>query len=148
MRSAKYSREPNLTLSHFDSRARRDRSIELVHKPIESMIIPKQSDTRKAISLFGNNIKTSVRCIGMTRFLMSSKRLNDQQKMKIRQLESQLSRAGFICLKARGKGSHRVWQHQQLRHKIIQSGHDGLDALPYQIKAVRAAIAQTHYRQK
>ena len=33
--------------------------------------------------------------------------------------------------------------HLQLNLKVIQSGHDSKDALPYQVKAIKTAIIQT-----
>lgn len=60
--------------------------------------------------------------------------------MKVKHLKQQLLKAGFFRLPKRGKGSHSVWQHQQTNLKVIQSGHNGKDALPYQLKSVRLAL--------
>lgn len=65
--------------------------------------------------------------------------------MKVRQLKQQLSQAGFSRLKKRGKGSHRIWQHPIAKVKVVQSGHDNKDALPYQVKAVRSALTQINH---
>ena len=62
--------------------------------------------------------------------------------MKIKQLKSQLTKAGFSRLPKRGKGSHSIWLHQRSRIKIIHSGRDASDAKFYQVKAVNSAIAQ------
>ncbi|WP_036489166.1 type II toxin-antitoxin system HicA family toxin [Myxosarcina sp. GI1] len=60
--------------------------------------------------------------------------------MKLKRLQSQLKNAGFICLRNRGKGSHRIWRHSVCSVVIIQSGKVGSDAKPYQIKNVLSAI--------
>ena len=66
--------------------------------------------------------------------------------MKVRHLRQQLFQAGFALLPKRGKGSHQVWQHHSSRIMVIQSGHDGKDARPYQVKAVRSALKKiNHY---
>jgi predicted RNA binding protein YcfA (HicA-like mRNA interferase family) len=57
---------------------------------------------------------------------------------KIRELKSDLRRAGFIDRP--GKGSHTVWQHPRLANSLTISGRDGDDALPYQEKDVRLAL--------
>ncbi|WP_036488206.1 type II toxin-antitoxin system HicA family toxin [Myxosarcina sp. GI1] len=62
--------------------------------------------------------------------------------MKIRKLKSKLSKAGFVCLRNRGKGSHRIYRHPNCSVFVIQSGQDGQDAKPYQIKNVRLALQQ------
>ncbi len=63
--------------------------------------------------------------------------------MKIRKLKSSLSKAGFIRLKKRGKGSHSVWRHPTNHINIVCSGKDSKDAKPYQLKAFQVAIAKT-----
>ena len=57
--------------------------------------------------------------------------------LKIRQLKSLLSRAGFVVRP--GKGSHTVWKHYGLPElRITLSGSDGDDAEPYQEKFVQS----------
>ena len=63
--------------------------------------------------------------------------------MKIRKLKSSLSKAGFVRLKRRGKGSHTVWRHKTNHINIVCSGKDSKDAKPYQLKAFQVAIAKT-----
>ncbi len=63
--------------------------------------------------------------------------------MKIRTLKSSLSKAGFIRLKRRGKGSHSIWRHKTNHINIVCSGKDSNEAKYYQIKALKIAIAQT-----
>lgn len=61
---------------------------------------------------------------------------------KIRQLRSDLRRAGFVLDKERGKGSHNVWEHPDVGAAFVTlSGKDGADAKAYQEKDVRDAIA-------
>ena len=62
--------------------------------------------------------------------------------MKIKQLKSRLSKAGFFRLPKRGKGSHSIWLHQRFQIKVVNSGKDNTDAKPYQLKAINSAIAQ------
>ena len=59
---------------------------------------------------------------------------------KIRELVSQLERAGFVS--RGGKGSHRNYVHPRLSKPITISGKLGDDAKQYQIRAVRTAIAE------
>ena len=61
---------------------------------------------------------------------------------KIRELKAILKKAGFICLKDRGKGSHTVWEHPNVRNNVILSGKDGKDAQRYQEKRVEEAIEE------
>lgn len=60
---------------------------------------------------------------------------------KIRQLISDLSRAGFEL--DRQKGSHRQFKHEAFPGIISLSGAEGDDAHRYQEKQVASAIAQT-----
>ena len=53
-----------------------------------------------------------------------------------------LKKAGFVLLKDRGKGSHTVWEHPNVRNNVILSGKDGKDAQKYQEKRVNEAIAE------
>ncbi len=62
--------------------------------------------------------------------------------MKIKALKSSLSKAGFICLKNRGKGSHTIWRHKTNHVNIVCSGKDSKEAKYYQVKALNIAIAQ------
>ena len=65
--------------------------------------------------------------------------------MKVRHLRQRLSKAGFSRLKKRGKGSHSIWQHPVASITIIQSGRDGKDAKPYQIKAITLALKKVNH---
>lgn len=59
---------------------------------------------------------------------------------KIIELKAILSRAGFILLKKRGKGSHSRWYHPILNYYITLSGKDGNDAKPYQEKEIQNVL--------
>ena len=59
---------------------------------------------------------------------------------KVRELIAELERAGFVD--RGGKGSHRNYVHPRLSKPITISGKLGDDAKQYQIRAVRAAIAE------
>jgi predicted RNA binding protein YcfA (HicA-like mRNA interferase family) len=59
---------------------------------------------------------------------------------KVRELVAELERAGFV--NRGGKGSHRNYVHLRLSKPITISGKLGDDAKQYQIRAVRAAIAE------
>ena len=62
---------------------------------------------------------------------------------QIRQLKSDLRKAGFVEQKNRGKGSHARWYHPQTPEAYVHlAGHDGDDADPYQERDVRQAIAR------
>lgn len=61
---------------------------------------------------------------------------------KIRELKALLKKAGFICLKDRGKGSHTVWEHPNVKNNVILSGKDGKDAQRYQEKRVEEAVKE------
>lgn len=64
---------------------------------------------------------------------------------KIRQLKSDLSKAGF--LKRPAKGSHTYWVHPALPGMAITlSGKDGDDAEKYQIRQVRDILR--HLRER
>jgi predicted RNA binding protein YcfA (HicA-like mRNA interferase family) len=60
---------------------------------------------------------------------------------KIRQLVTDLTRAGFVVV-AGGKGSHRKFRHPQVPGSVILSSGDGDDARYYQEKQVRNAIRE------
>jgi predicted RNA binding protein YcfA (HicA-like mRNA interferase family) len=63
---------------------------------------------------------------------------------KIRQLKSDLTKAGFVEQPDRGKGSHSYWVHPTRKGvSVTVAGHDGDDAKGYQEKQVREAIART-----
>jgi predicted RNA binding protein YcfA (HicA-like mRNA interferase family) len=54
---------------------------------------------------------------------------------KIRQLKSDLRKAGFVERTERGKGSHAVWEHPMHPSVFVTlSGKDGADAQAYQEK--------------
>ena len=59
---------------------------------------------------------------------------------KIRQLISDLERAGFV--NRGGKGSHRKFVHPKFPGFVLISGHDGDDAQHYQEKQVRNGLRQ------
>lgn len=62
---------------------------------------------------------------------------------KIRQLKSDLKKAGFVERPSRGKGSHSWWVHRDIEGAEVNlSGHDGDDAQRYQERDVREAIAK------
>ncbi len=63
---------------------------------------------------------------------------------KIRELESDLKRAGFIC--SPGKGSHRKWKHP-LGPQFNMSGKSGDDAKRYQEKGVAEEIQKVKRNQ-
>ena len=58
---------------------------------------------------------------------------------KIRELKAILKKAGFICLKDRGKGSHTVWEHPNVSNNVIFASKD---AQRYQEKRVAEAIEE------
>ena len=58
---------------------------------------------------------------------------------KIRQLVSDLERAGFVRVHG-GKGSHRKFVHAKFPGFVLISGHDGHDAQHYQEKHVKRAL--------
>ena len=60
---------------------------------------------------------------------------------KIRELISQLQRAGFSD--RGGKGSHHNFTHPRVTRPITISGRPGDDAKQYQIKAVQSAIEES-----
>ena len=60
---------------------------------------------------------------------------------KIRELVSELQRAGFF--NRGGRGSHRNFIHPGARVKITLSGNAGADARAYQIKMVLDAIERS-----
>ena len=62
--------------------------------------------------------------------------------MKIKALKTSLSKAGFIRLKNRGKGSHTIWRHKTNHINIVCSGKDSKEAKYYQVKALKVAIKQ------
>lgn len=59
---------------------------------------------------------------------------------KVRELISELQRAGFVD--RGGKGSHRNFVHPKAVKPVTISGRPGDDAKHYQIRAVRAAIEE------
>jgi predicted RNA binding protein YcfA (HicA-like mRNA interferase family) len=58
---------------------------------------------------------------------------------KVRELESELKRAGFKCIS--GKGSHRKYKHTS-GVVVMISGGTGSDAKAYQETQVALAIAE------
>ena len=71
---------------------------------------------------------------------MSTTRDRRRMPPKIRELVAELERAGFV--NRGGKGSHRNYVHPRVSKPITISGKLGEDAKQYQIRAVRAAIAE------
>jgi len=61
---------------------------------------------------------------------------------KVRELISDLERAGCRLIKGAGKGSHRKYVHPKLRGFVLISGQSGDDAQPYQEKQVSRALLQ------
>ena len=61
---------------------------------------------------------------------------------KICELKAMLKKSGFVLLKDRGKGSHTVWEHPNVRNNVILSGKNGKDAQKYQEKRVNEAIIE------
>ena len=60
---------------------------------------------------------------------------------KIRELISDLQRAGFV--NRGGRGNHRNFVHPNVVKPITVSGNLGSDAKPYQVRAVRAAVEES-----
>lgn len=60
---------------------------------------------------------------------------------KIRQLESDLAKAGFT--RVSGKGSHRHWTHPKVKIPVTISGQPGNDAKRYQEQEVQDAIKES-----
>lgn len=65
----------------------------------------------------------------------------DQLPPKIRELISELQKAGFTD--RGGKGSHRNFVHPKATKPITISGASGDDAKHYQVRAVRRAIEES-----
>ena len=61
---------------------------------------------------------------------------------KLRQLISDLEKAGFVCVPG-GKGSHRKFRHPKFAGSLILSGQAGDDAQHSQERLVRNAIRET-----
>ena len=59
---------------------------------------------------------------------------------KIRELKQNLSKAGFVLQKGRGKGSHSYWIHPALSLPLIMPGKDGDDAPIYLERQVNKAL--------
>ncbi len=60
---------------------------------------------------------------------------------KIRELISELEKAGFVS--RGGRGSHRNFVYPTLIKPVVISGQLGADALRYQEAAVKAAIEES-----
>ena len=65
-----------------------------------------------------------------------------QVPRKIRELVSELEKAGFALVKG-GKGSHRKFRHSQVQGFALLSGKTGDDAKPYQEKHVAEKIEES-----
>ena len=61
---------------------------------------------------------------------------------KIRELISELERAGCRQVNGAGKGSHRKYVHAKLKGFVLISGQSGDDAQAYQEKQVSRALSQ------
>ena len=62
--------------------------------------------------------------------------------IKLRELETELQRAG--CDVRQARGSHRTWTHpQQPERRVVLSGNPGEDAERYQVKQVRRFLRGT-----
>jgi predicted RNA binding protein YcfA (HicA-like mRNA interferase family) len=59
---------------------------------------------------------------------------------KIRKLKQNLSKAGFVLQKGRGKGSHSYWIHPALSSPFIMPGKDGDDAPRYLEQQINKAL--------
>ena len=59
---------------------------------------------------------------------------------KVRELISELERAGFV--NRGGKGSHRNFVHPNVAKPVTISGRPGDDAKRYQLRAVQLAIEE------
>lgn len=64
----------------------------------------------------------------------------------IRQLRSDLRKAGSVLVPKCGKGSHTVWVYRRSRKTVTVSGNDGDDALYCQEQDVREAIVESRQR--
>ena len=64
---------------------------------------------------------------------------------KIRELESQLRKAGFV--KQAARGSHRKWVHPSGK-LVVMSGREGDDAKKYQQQVVEEAVAAAEKHRK
>ncbi|MGL5835605.1 MAG: type II toxin-antitoxin system HicA family toxin [Waterburya sp.] len=60
--------------------------------------------------------------------------------MKVKILKSRLSKAGFILLPRRGKGSHSVWRHSKYPVSVVHCGKDNSEAKPYQVKTLKLVL--------
>ena len=60
---------------------------------------------------------------------------------KVRELISDLERAGFV--NRGGRGSHRNFVHPEVTRPVTISGNPGDDALHYQEKAVELAVKES-----
>ena len=60
---------------------------------------------------------------------------------KVRELVSELERAGFVDRS--GKGSHRNYVHPKVLKPVTLSGALGDDGKHYQIRAVKQAIEES-----
>lgn len=68
---------------------------------------------------------------------------------KVRELRTDLRRAGFVSAARRGKGSHTYWEHPLLpADQVTLAGQDGDDAKPYQEREVRTALARVREAQR
>jgi predicted RNA binding protein YcfA (HicA-like mRNA interferase family) len=61
---------------------------------------------------------------------------------KIREYKAELLSLGFAEMPNRGKGSHRVWKHSELKDAIVIAYKDGEDVPRYLEKQLKQAIQQ------
>ena len=59
---------------------------------------------------------------------------------KIGELKQNLSKAGFVLQKGRGKGSPSYWLHPALASPLIMPGKDGDDAPRYLEQQINKAL--------
>ena len=82
--------------------------------------------------------KLSLTSAGLTAI---SNTISSPMPRKVRELEADLTSAGFE--RVEGKGSHRHYRHPLVAMKVTISGKGGSDAKPYQEKQVARAIANS-----
>jgi predicted RNA binding protein YcfA (HicA-like mRNA interferase family) len=58
---------------------------------------------------------------------------------KIRDYKAELTSLGFVAAPRKGKGSHRVWKHRDLKDFIVIAYQDGEDVPLYLEKQLKTA---------
>ena len=59
---------------------------------------------------------------------------------KVRELKAMLTKAGFVLMPKRGKGSHAIYQYPKTTIRVNVPGKDSSDAKLYLEKQVKQAI--------